>query len=90
MVEILNGWELTQHENGSVIISVDGIKAGETENEAEAREFCLINDPLPVENQPWEVCLNVSPSRRKTDCCPSCSQAQKLGKMLLCKMERYE
>ena len=90
MNEILNGWELTQQENGTVIISVDGIKAGETKNDAEAREFCLFNDPLRVENQPWEVCLNVTPERRKTDCCPGCSQATKLGKILLCKMERYD
>ena len=86
----INGWELTQQKNGNIIISVDGVKAGEVANEAEAKDFCLTNDPLPVENEYWEICLNVPISRRKSDCCGQCPQATVLGEMSFCKLGRDE
>lgn len=89
MICSINGWELTQ-QDGSIIISVDGVKAGEVSSEAEAKDFCLTNDPLSTEINYWEVCLNVSVERRKSDCCGKCPQATVLGEMTFCKLGRDE
>ncbi len=89
MICSINGWELTQQNNGNIIISVDGVKYGEL-SEAEAKDFCLNNDPLSTEINYWEFCLNVSVERRKSDCCGKCPQAIVLGEMTFCKLSRDE
>lgn len=90
MICSINGWELTQQNNGNIIISVDGVKAGEVSSEAEAKDFCLNNDPLSTEINYWEFCLNVSVERRKSDCCGKCPQAIVLGEMTFCRLSRDE
>lgn len=90
MICSINGWELTQQNNGNIIISVDGVKAGEVSSEAEAKDFCLTNDPLSTEINYWEVCLNVPVERRKSDCCHKCPQATILGEISFCKLGRDE
>jgi len=89
MICSINGWELTQ-QDGNIIISVDGVKAGEVSSEAEARDFCLTNDPLSTEINYWEVCLNVSVERRKSDCCPKCEYAVELFGVTSCPLDRDE
>lgn len=90
MIASINGWELTQQNNGNIIISVDGVKAGEVSSEAEAKDFCLTNDPLSTEINYWEVCLNVSVERRISDCCGQCPYAAKLGSITSCQLGRDE
>lgn len=78
MICSINGWELTQQNNGNIIISVDDVKCGEFSSEAEAKDFCLTNDPLSTKIDYWEVCLNVPVERRVSDCCPKCEYAVEL------------
>lgn len=59
-------------------------------SEAEAKDFCLNNDPLSTEINYWEFCLNVSVEKRKSDCCGKCPQAIVLGEMTFCKLGRDE
>lgn len=89
MIASINGWELTQ-QDGSIIISVDGVKAGEVASEAEAKDFCLTNDPLSTKIDYWEVCLNVPVERRVSDCCPKCEYAVELFGVTSCPLDRDE
>ena len=90
MIEVINGWELTQQKDGSVIISVDNIIAGRTKSIKEAKDFCLLNEPLSDKINYWEVCLNVNIQRRISDCCPKCPYAAKLKGITSCQLNRDE
>lgn len=89
-MNIINDWELTQQENGNIIISTDGVKAGEFSSEVEAEDFCLTNNPLSTKINAWEVCLNIPIEMRKSHYCGECPLATVLGKMTFCKLSRDE
>ena len=89
MICSINGWELTQQDGNVIVKSDDGIKAGEFSSEAEAKDFCLTNDPLSYEIDWYAVCESVPVSIKRHKWCHNCSEIVKLGKGVeFCKHDR--